>query len=293
MPRLYDYSPFRSHIRFVGIWQTTFAVSPSDDSPDFLALRVEIAGTWSALDMATMLGDFARLYWIRTALDVEPRALRYRRRFLGPFDPWWLEQTRGWLPREGAGALDVLRIRHESPGFVDLAGIGKVVEQLRLFVQYLIDLPGERETKRIENEGKKIENAQKLVQLSVEAREAGLTDDDLRYLLYEVDDTQARLLRLIERGSITAVGPAPSCRGSSSRALLTGPLKTRNSGLPFSIAAQLQKRRRPGGRRSALATRQALSVESSAGGGGLIRLSECGPCRAAAPRRTPCPTRSG
>ncbi len=112
--------------------------------------------------------------------------------------------------------LDVLRIQYGLPGFIDLVGVGKVVEHVRLFIENLIDLRARRQRERLENEGlaqdigaKKIENARNLIRLTGEARDVGPSDDDLRYLLYEIDGAQERLLRQIERGNVTSVGPAP------------------------------------------------------------------------------------
>jgi hypothetical protein len=93
-------------------------------------------------------------------------------------------------------ALEIIRIDYSSPGFTDFAGIGKAVEQVRLFIQYVIDLSVWREHRRIEiaqreaelaqlelemerveqeTIAKKIENVRQIINLNDDLKRGGLT----------------------------------------------------------------------------------------------------------------------
>jgi hypothetical protein len=158
--------------------------------------------------------DFGRLYEIRARLDRDPESLRYGRGFGLP--PWWPELSwRSW-PSERELALDVFAAQYESPGWVDLVGIGKVIEQIRLFGEKLIDLRATRRREELENQdlavdiqAKKIENARNFLRLTGEARALGWSDDEIRYLMLEIDSAQERLAGLIERGQVTGVESRP------------------------------------------------------------------------------------
>jgi hypothetical protein len=120
-------------------------------------------------------------------------------------------------PRYDDEKLTVLRLQYGSPGFVDLLGVGKVVEQVRLFVEKLIDLRVTKRGRFLENEArvldlraKKIENARNFVRLAGEAREQGLSELEIKYLVELTEGAEERLLRQIAPGKITAIGPVPS-----------------------------------------------------------------------------------
>ena len=112
--------------------------------------------------------------------------------------------------------LSVCRIRFESPGFKDLAGVGEVIGHVKDFLLRLIQMYLERHQRRaentgrrldnekreLENEGKRIENAKSLVEL---ARNCGYTRAEVRKLVAWVDSRQALLVPLIETRKITDV----------------------------------------------------------------------------------------
>ena len=129
-------------------------------------------------------------------------------------DPWPL--SRRWLLTRPDEQLTVLRVQYGSPGFVDLLGVGKIVEQLRLFVEKLIDLRATRLRGGLENEamrqeikGKMIENARDFVRLAKEARDLGLSEFEIKYLAELTEGAQERLFRQIAQGNVTAIGPVP------------------------------------------------------------------------------------
>lgn len=111
-------------------------------------LTFGVGGRWTAEDMAVFLLDLSSLYNIRLALDIEPRLLRYPRRF-GPWgpEPWW-----DWMPESPGAPLEVRRIEYASPGVIEIKGIDSAIEQLRILIETSSDsrrrgvVPGSRTT---------------------------------------------------------------------------------------------------------------------------------------------------
>jgi hypothetical protein len=147
--------------------------------------------------MAVLLSDLALLYDIRAGLTIGDR--RFRKEL-----HWWVRESRydprrrppwgepwPWPPfRPHAEPLQIERIQYASPGLVDVAGIGKVVEQLRLFLEKLIDLKAKRKREDLENEAleedikaKRMENARSFIRLVGESRELNLGEEDVDALL--------------------------------------------------------------------------------------------------------------
>jgi hypothetical protein len=187
-------------------------------------VRIEIDGRWSALDMAEFLTDLSLLYDIRAGLTLGDR--RFQKEL-----HWWVREWRygprrrrprsepwPWPPfRPHAEPLQIERIRYASPGLVDVAGVGKVIEELRHFLEKLIDLRAKRKREGLENEvieeeikAKRIENARNFIRLVGEARTLDVGEDDVDALLDTINHVEIRLMNAIERGKITAIGAAPT-----------------------------------------------------------------------------------
>lgn len=168
-------------------------------------------------ELGVFLGDLALLFAIRFALDLGRRGVSdFLSSLRRPdrYDPWPF--SRRWSLTRPDEQLTVLRVQYGSPGFVDLLGIGKIVEQLRLFVEKLIDLRATRLRRGLENEamrqeikGKMIENARDFVRLAEEARDLGLSDYEIKYLVELTEGAQERLFRQIAQGNVAAIGPVP------------------------------------------------------------------------------------
>jgi hypothetical protein len=67
-------------------------------------------------------------------------------------------------------ALDVEKVQFASPGSIDLVGFRKIVEQVRLFIQDILDRRERKQSREIQDEiakenlkRMKIENVQRLV----------------------------------------------------------------------------------------------------------------------------------
>lgn len=187
----------------------------SPRSTELEELHIEIGGRWSAEDMAAFLHDLGVLYNIRRALDVEPKLLRYFRRYESPPFSWGPDPWR-WLPGPPGPGLEIRRIKYSSPGYIDLKGLGEAVKQVRLLIERLISFNETRREARLENDSreqdvqaKMIENARDFLRLKTEVHEQGFDDDGaVRQLAAVIEDAQERTLRQIERGNIKQIGAA-------------------------------------------------------------------------------------
>lgn len=100
----------------------------------------------------------------------------------------------------------VLRLNYNSPGSIDLFGIGKVLEFIRDFVKGIINFVDNRKEKKIKIElleqdlkKAKIENAQKLIGLAKEMKCDNIT---LNELIEFVETRQDRLIQLVSSSQI-------------------------------------------------------------------------------------------
>ncbi|WP_299201280.1 hypothetical protein [uncultured Tateyamaria sp.] len=63
------------------------------------------------------------------------------------------------------GHLRIVRFNYASPGSFDLLGVAKIVEQLRLFLEFLIDLWTKRNDRQLDREERHLELAQRKLEL--------------------------------------------------------------------------------------------------------------------------------
>ncbi len=199
-------------------------------------IRLEIDGRWSANQMAKSLQHIEELYNLRLMLEIMKDDLRnwdesyieaihfppFRHRisrlmrrdeFTGSgFSPFkdvcsgsmldFTSMSKLILPEE---QLAIMKIKYGSPGFEDLAGIGKIIEQLLNFLRWVIEYFGsgevrklDNETKRLSNEGMRIWNARQYVQLAKE----WYGESEFRSIVSSVDERQSTLIDLIKDGKI-------------------------------------------------------------------------------------------
>lgn len=183
-------------------------------------IRVGIDGLWVATEFAEFLADLARLHEVAFVVWQEPDPRLFRpSEIVVPQGqalhyPGYWPRRRSLVERtsEARVALQVVRINYASPGFADLAGLGKAVEQVRLFLEHIIDLDTYRRRRELEDEkleqevfAMKIDNVHKVVTLTESLRQAGVGFTDLRDLFIEVEDVQERLLQKVADGKLTEV----------------------------------------------------------------------------------------
>lgn len=93
----------------------------------------------------------------------------------------------------GKGTLSLARLNYNSPGFADFAGVGKVVEQLRLLVEFIINHFEGKNARQLEEQGMAMDLAQKRLDLIQQMREmnpkfAEYLDDEGQELLASILD---------------------------------------------------------------------------------------------------------
>lgn len=120
-----------------------------------MILSLKIEGEWTARNLANVLNDLDRFaHFVETGV-VEDNGFKLQ--FTG--SGFHL----GDLPREDY--LRVVRLEYNSPGEIDLLGIGKVVEQIRLFLQFLIKEYMSRNDRHLDRAERQIEIVGRLVDL--------------------------------------------------------------------------------------------------------------------------------
>jgi hypothetical protein len=140
------------------------------ESTESNIIRINFAEQWSAADFSELLSQLqfladAALFSeatidLRSSLYFPLRQYRRRRLFYDLFSGDQNLQEDAYLRRlevqdvlrryaSGHGnELQVKRLQYSSPGLADLAGLGKVVEQVRIFIQYIIDLPDKKKHRK-------------------------------------------------------------------------------------------------------------------------------------------------
>jgi hypothetical protein len=105
--------------------------------------------------------------------------------------------------------LMVHRLQFASPGFADLAGFGKIVEQIRIFLTDIYDRIEGKEDKKIARQmaeqdllAKKIANAEAMLKLG---KRAGLDKDRSALLVAEVMKVENFIAAKVEAKQITGV----------------------------------------------------------------------------------------
>ena len=196
-------------------------------------MRLRIDSRWSAAEMGKMCSALSDLYAIRFLLEFMAEETAYWRPRDYRLDPTehrprlWTGEPFGWASQlpplwnetvldrlfedlDGSNVrLSVRRIRYESPGIVDLAGLGAIVGHLKDFVIRLVERRDARrqreladEKAEIENERLRIENARQFVAL---AKEIGYSDLEIRQLAGTVDQRQGLLLPLVNQRKLVTV----------------------------------------------------------------------------------------
>jgi hypothetical protein len=195
-------------------------------------LRISIDGQWEAQQFAEFFRCITFLYRVSAADGrtlIDPQAVEvnlemtlinsldeFRESSFSKFDSSSFRSKRRleWLGSETA-ILRVARISFGSPGVTDFSGMGRAFEKLCEFLKYVIDLAlqsktrkldvlmkqEELEAKRIENTGRKIQNAARLLEL---AKATGCSPEVQRNLLFSIQEAQESLMVLSENGQIVS-----------------------------------------------------------------------------------------
>ena len=109
--------------------------------------------------------------------------------------------------------LAVVHIEYGSPGVQDVAGIGKIVEVMKDFIEWIIEYCSSHKARKLDNEARalknqelRIQNATRFVEL---AKQCGYRQADLRQLLPLVLEKQETFEGLAEHGKIVSAEVLP------------------------------------------------------------------------------------
>lgn len=195
-------------------------------------VRINIAKRWSATEFAELMSQMQFLADAALFADVKfdgqsPLYFPFRRlrRRTAYFDPYLdvedeLKEEanlrrlavqsvlRDYVPPI-PNDLQVRKINYGSPGFADLAGVGKVMEQLRIFVTDITDRFLHKDDRAIARESaaqdllaKKLKNAESLLKLG---EKLGLDPEGKRILVSEILGADYFLEGKVISGQITSV----------------------------------------------------------------------------------------
>jgi len=211
-------------------------------------LRIEIEGAWECSEFAELFSSLSRLYWVQvelagryfsTAASDPHRHLNWermtghRRSLAGQEGPIYPSLQEGLFPKSTfqssvtilsqdglvsfQAELAVLAIEYGSPGFADLAGLGKAMEEIRKFLEVLIKRrddarlrAAQDERYELENQKIKLENARAFVSL---AEEIGLGPEDTLRLVSYVNQQQSHLSKLVGTYKVVGVREMPYTHG--------------------------------------------------------------------------------
>jgi hypothetical protein len=194
-------------------------------------IRINIARDWTASEFSELMSQLQFLADVAlfSKVRIDGQSTIYfpfrRRRRIAYYDVFFdpedeLRQdvylrrlevhnfVRDFAP-ETPNDLRLSRLEFASPGFADLAGVGKIVEQLRIFLMDVTDRylhKGDREIARESAAqdllAKKIANAEAILNLG---EKIGLTPESKQILLAEVLDADYFIEGKVLSGQITSV----------------------------------------------------------------------------------------
>ncbi|HYX71480.1 MAG TPA: hypothetical protein VE732_01810 [Nitrososphaera sp.] len=174
-------------------------------------IRFNIEGKWSTEEMGTFFLDLDDLYMLLESLEAAyfriPSGPRGRfKRDLRSIS----KQLKGFNP--GAEFLRIVQIQYGSPGIQDIAGVGVIVGHVKDFILKIIENVSSRRERELRNTELEIENARRFLQLR---RDYNLTEEELIYLIQEINTRQRNIEQLIRENkliSVEEVGQLPPGR---------------------------------------------------------------------------------
>lgn len=204
-------------------------------------MRLDIEGRWSTRELGELLLSITDLYNLRLVLQVLKEDWRdldemwhemmhfppFRRRWDrrgGPIPPPFLLSSYPWIPMlptdstelvrlarivYPAEALEVRRLRYESPGITDIAGLGEIVGHVKDFILRIIEHRSQRRKRELDNAraeaeiaAMRIENARQLVSL---AEQCGYDRTEMRKLIGFVDGKQEVVIQCADQAKLVSV----------------------------------------------------------------------------------------
>lgn len=120
--------------------------------------------------------------------------------------PFQDEQLSRWSAVLNASeTLRIKRIKLASPGFADLVGIGKIVEEVRKLVEWAFA----HESRKLDNDKKRLENDSLRMQNALAfwhgAKEIGVSEIELRRLVQFTYEKQLPIEKAIQAGRLVEI----------------------------------------------------------------------------------------
>jgi hypothetical protein len=197
-------------------------------------LRILIGNKWTASEFARLFSDVQFLADVAAFSDVKmdgqtPMSIFTRRwqRRRGYFDVFGdvrdelrdnlylrradVQEFLWTQPAKFPSVLEVRRLEFASPGFADLAGFGKIVEQVRIFLTDILDRYLHREDRRIARDlaaqevlARKLTNAEQLAKLM---DKVAIEPETRRMLVAEILGVDQFIEGMVLDGKIAGIEP--------------------------------------------------------------------------------------
>jgi hypothetical protein len=197
-----EFSAELSAIEYFYISEVIFSDLERRYAPDFAYMSLEHRSVWRLLRMRYFYSLGAALK--RLSMSTDERTLMLLSRGATPEII-----ARFTVPGVPIGTLQVSKLEYSSPGLQDLAGVGKIIKEVRIFIKYLMDRSQRREEheakmerQRVDNETKHIQNQERALRL---LQRAGYTKKQIRAIMEQRARQQRIIEDLIDAGKITQV----------------------------------------------------------------------------------------
>ncbi|MBT8477047.1 MAG: hypothetical protein KJO78_16415 [Alphaproteobacteria bacterium] len=158
-----------------------------------MEFRLKIDGVWTAAEFGRLFQSIDELSeWLGDSvlLDSSGSVLQD-------------ENGNPLLDSSGYSSFEVKRVVFGSPGFADLAGIGKLVEQVRLFLQFLIERCDRRNDRVLDSKERELEINRKKLELLRELGE--LVETNPRFSEILRTNSANDIIEAILEGRVTGI----------------------------------------------------------------------------------------
>jgi hypothetical protein len=164
-------------------------------------IRFEIDGEWSAEEMGQFFVDLDELYMLLTTLQTiqfrDPSGPRGKMKHELRYFSEWIKSA-----NPHSKFLQVIKVQYGSPGIQDLVGVGEIVGHIKEFILKIIENISSRRERELKNTQLELENARQFLQLR---KDYDLNEEELLFLVKEINTRQRRLEKLIREGKIITV----------------------------------------------------------------------------------------
>ncbi|MCP1850276.1 MULTISPECIES: hypothetical protein [unclassified Bradyrhizobium] len=190
-------------------------------NPAYTTFRINIDNSWTTLDFADLFAGLEFLHMVYSLQSTTAAEIDRINR-LAALEVWWKDhKVLREFPAHSASDLflaafldrktpfQVRQVSFASPGFADIAGLGSIVKEVRLFISGIIDKWVASEDRKIARDSarqdvleKRLKNAVVAVEL---ADKAGLSKEAQRIIVEAIFETSRMIEAKVARGKITSI----------------------------------------------------------------------------------------